>query len=152
MQKVGKVCLRGGITAALYGRSKLQAGHQRRYSERLSALPFRKRNSRFKRPKSVGETRQVERNHPLECRRPGSTREEYHSAWRPKELLLLTYISTSIGYVFQNELTILWCENQGNFTVLCSPILLVLGIGLCYNAPATGQEQSPLGTVRRVTV
>ncbi len=111
-----------------------------------------KRNNKLKCPESAGETRRVERNHPLECLRPGSTQEENHSTWRPMELLLLTYISTSISCLFQNELTIPGRGNQAFVVRNCSPILLVQGIGLCYNAPATGQEQSPLGTVRRAAV
>src|SRR5690349_2313224 len=39
----------------------------------LSPLPSAKRNNRLKRPKSAGETQQVGRNHPLECRKPGYT-------------------------------------------------------------------------------
>src|SRR2546426_12810791 len=37
------------------------------------ALFKEKRNNRLERPESAGELHQVERNHPLECRRPGST-------------------------------------------------------------------------------
>jgi hypothetical protein len=51
----------------------------------IIALCEKKRNDRLKRPKSAGEMPQVERNHPLDVVSQGLLKEEYHSAWRPKE-------------------------------------------------------------------
>ena len=67
--------LRGGITSGLMW-SEHATGRTSEEEPRATltiALFREKRNNRLKRPESAGELQQVERNHPLECRRPGST-------------------------------------------------------------------------------
>ena len=67
--------LRGGITSGLTW-SEHATGRTSEEEPRatITIAVFReKRNNRLKCPESAGELQQVERNHPLECRRPGST-------------------------------------------------------------------------------
>jgi hypothetical protein len=51
----------------------------------IIALYKKQRNNKLNRPTSVGETRQSERNHPLDVVSHGLLNEEYHSAWSPNE-------------------------------------------------------------------